>query len=498
MNLLYEPSAWQTRFHNAPHWEVLGAGSQGPGKTTAMMHDPFQQIVVEHQRCANKAHPQRLEWGASVGWALYMRRSSPMLDHVIKLSKKKFKRYDPGAVYNENSKTWTFSSGYQWTFGHCHDLMAYESYLSDEYTWLGFDELIQFDQEQYDQISLRVRTTDPVLMPMMRIRATSNPRTSGSGFRVKNPQWVREYFVEPAPAGNVTLRREVVTRDGEKKWLDRIYLPAQLYDNPDKVFVATQEVKLLAKPEHIRLAYLKGDWFTVVGSFFSDFRVGTHTCAPFRLPLEKGFRFFRSMDWGYRTDGCVHWWMLDPDDTLFCVRELMFRGLEPKDVAKRVVEIEKELGLTRKPKSILTGPADTQLWESRGDSGIKKVLEFQRAGVGWVQANKKSRQRNAERLQMRISSQDGLRGRPRFVVFDTCAKMILHLPAIMPDPDNDSVPDEEYTEDHVIDSALYAVEYAERRVTRVPLEDRLRDSNRGREPSVYERQRTDRGVYGYG
>jgi len=162
-DVLYKPSPWQQRFHDTARMginEVLGAGSAGPGKTTALLMDITDQVTIEHERCEQRRHKHFHEWGTSVGWALHLRRTVKMLEQTITLSRRYFKAIDPGAEWNENKTTWTFSSGFKYQFGHCKDPNDFEQYMSFEFSAIYFDELTAFNEYQYDQITTRLRSSD--------------------------------------------------------------------------------------------------------------------------------------------------------------------------------------------------------------------------------------------------------------------------------------------------------------------------------------------------
>lgn len=463
----YRPSKWGTEYHNLPYREALGAGAAGPGKSLVLLMDPLYQVTTEHERCSDPEHEHHIPFGASTGWAIHLRRTMPMLLQTIARSHLYFPRMDPGAKYNGDNHMWTFSSGYRYQFGHCKDPNDWEQYFSNEYTWIGFDELVQFEMEQYDQISGRVRSTDPVLRNMLRVRSMSNPLMKierGSAITVKDPHWVRKRFVEPAPQGRVVLYETVTRKDGSTERLERIYLPATLYDNPDPEFVRQYESTLLAKPPHIRNAMLYGDWFVAPGSFYGDaWNKNAHTCRPFKIPAD--WPVFRSMDWGYKLPGCIHWLAMDPDGNLFVFREYTFQGKDVGQVAEEVKRIEKQLGLWRGGKSMVTGPADNQLWEERGDIGKSKAAEFEERGIRWVKADKKSRETNAQRLLSRMQDQRG--GTPGIVFFHICKEAIATLPAIATDPNYPERP-ADGGPDHWHDSICYACAFASRGARGIP------------------------------
>lgn len=464
---IYTPSKWQSEFHHANYSHTLGAGSAGPGKSLALLFDPFYQILEEHRRCTERGHPHPLIPGTSTGHALHLRRKMKMLEETIQRSKRWFKLIDPGARFSEgnNCPMWTFSSGYRYEFGHCHDRWDWENYVGSEPTALYFDEIIQFEEQQVVQISARVRSSDPVLRKMLRIKSATNPVTrfdekGGNTIHIENPDWVREWFVDPAPEGRKVLQRTFKMQDGSTGTRTLFYLPAKLYDNPDPDFRRDYEETLRGLPKIIRKAYLEGNWYISPGSFFGDeWDPEIHTCKPFKVP--KSWRTFRSMDWGYKAYGCIHWWALDPEGTLYCVREYMFRLQYPDQVAKTVIEIEKSLGFIDKKavRSTLTGPADTQIWEERGDQTPSKASEFHKAGVSWVPANKKSRAKNAMLLYERLADHADHTQTPGIVFFETCKEAIKFLPKVPRDKNNPEEP-RDGGADHCYDSAAYGCAYA--------------------------------------
>lgn len=458
---VYNPSPWQRTYHGLKHDEALGAGAAGPGKTLTLLMDPLAQIVCEHERATNAKHPHTIAPGTSVGWALSLRRTMPMIEQTIVRSHRIFPRLDPGARFDAQKHTWVFSSGYRYQFGHCKDPNDWEMYFSNEYSWVGFDELVQFTEEQYDQISGRVRSSDPILRGMLKTRAMSNPtltREMMDNVSVQDPMWVRKRFVDPAREGKVTLVKNLTLASGEKVRRTRIYLPATLYDNPDPEFVRGYEATLRDKKPHIQQALLYGNWYASVGSFFGeDWVQAIHVCKPFKVPDD--WLRFRSMDWGFKAPGCIHWWAMDYDGNLYCERELTFRQMTATDVAKRAKEIEQDLDLWGADGSRITGVADTQLWEKRGSSARTMADEFQAVGVGWVRADKTSRSRNAGFLLSRLKDHEKRTATPGVVFFESCKMAIQTIPTILATKDDPETP-QDGGDDHWADSCYYACNFA--------------------------------------
>jgi hypothetical protein len=482
--VLYRASAWGKEFHASQVDELLGGGSAGPGKSLALLMDPGEQIVTEHMRWKRGDFAA----GQSRGWALHLRREFPRLEQTIHRSKVMFEALDNGARYDPQTHKWTFSSGYKVQFGHLSEKDSYLNYRSNEYTWLGIDEVGEIDsKDTYDELVLRVRSTDPVLRSMLKVRLVSNPCAG----------WVRDYFVEPHPEGRKILTKRVRLKSGEVRTRTRMFLPARLADNPDPEFRAQYEASLLDRPHHIREALLHGNWYVVPGAFFADaWDKNRVVIKPFIIPPT--WKRFRSMDWGFKQPGCVHWWAVSAEGEMICYREFKFNGpkarnkLDAVQCARAIRDIElanKEWNRLR-DCSRLSGPADTQIWEERGQRGPTIAHDMIREGVTWSKATKGRRQ--AAQQMMKRLQQVGYAERPGIMFFDTCFYAINTIPALPTDEIDPEVP-EKGGDDHAWDSVSYAC-------AACPLpsgnEDRKRyDPDDDDEPAAVP---TNRGKFGYG
>lgn len=498
----YLPSRWAEVYHALDTEEALGAGAAGPGKTSVLLRDPIPQIQVEHTRCMNKRHPHHLEWGRSTGWALHLRRTVKRLEQTIQRAHRLFPTIDSQVRWDEQKNTFTFSSGYKFQFGHCKDPNSWMDYYGNEYSHIAFDELVEFDEEQYDQIKSRKRSADPVLSMMLKVRAMSNPvtrRDAADGFFLKDPQWVRRYFVDPAPEGKTILKQKVRLDDGTIVERRRIYLPAKLSDNPNKSFVLQYEAELQAQKPHIRAALLRGDWYATPDSFYGEWwdrRI--HVCDPFNIPSD--WPKFRSMDWGFKAPGCVLWWAMDPDGNLICTKEYTFQGKNADEVAKEIRAIETAMGLWQGKRSRIFGPADTQLWEERGDSGMTKAASMARLGVLWHRAQKSARagsgrQGNAEKLIGRLKDHKNKTTTPGIVFFKSCRNCIRTIPGIQTDQRDTELP-LDGGEDHWHDAVLYACAHASK--GRAGLATIKRKADKFDDDEEDRPIKENRGRYGYG
>lgn len=452
-----------------------------------LLADPLEQVWVEHIRCmqddtaipdsfpediklAIKNNP--LRWGYSEGWALHLRRTLTRLGETIERAHRMFPLIDPDVDWNEKKSMFTFSSGFKYQFGHCKDRNDHTNYLGQQYSWIGFDELIEFLEKQYHAISARKRSGDKVLRKMLKIRSMSNPKLSdakGEAIDIDDPMWVRRYFVDPAPQGNTIIRKKVVLHDGEEVWVRKLFLPATLYDNPDKEFVRQYEIELRSRPKHIQDAYLFGRWDSVVGSYFEhSYNPDIHRCRPFKIPQH--WPIFRAIDWGYVSEGCLGYYALDPTlDTLYKFWECVFKRKKVSELVTSVIKPFETANKLWNPfsGSLVYGPADTQIWEERGESALSKYQEFVQNGVDWCYADKRSREDNAQRVHERLVAHENFSRPPKLIFFENCKRSYQVLSGMQTDPHKPTEPLKGGF-DHPYDETSYACAYIHGRVIDPP------------------------------
>mgnify|MGYP007059408413 FL=1 len=490
---IYQPSEWQERFHRLRVDQALGAGAVGPGKSMCLLMDPMEQIFIEAARVKRDpafcgAQPgvkipgtdvclwdlileNPLDPGESRGKALHLRRRQIDLDETLDRAADFFPKIDPGVkAERQNGKPlkWRFSSGYTYIFGHCTNKSDYGNFKSLEYTYIVYDELSQMYEEQYDQINTRLRTTDPVLIHFQKIRAMSNP-VQESDSTANDPLWVRRRFVDEAPEGNKVLVYKFKRRDGTMGEETRIYLPARLYDNPCKEYVADYEDRLQSKKKHIRDALLNGNWYVREFSFYGEvWDPDRIVVEPFMINRE--WRRFRSMDWGFKQPGAVVWCAVDGDDNLVVEREYTFKLKKVPEVAAEIKQIEKDMGLWDEENNCsgITGPADNQLWENRGDDiTLNKGEHFEALGIPWVKADKRTRKRDAEILYGRLNDNHDPTVPPGIVFFRGCSMCVQTIPVIGTKEADPDCP-EDGGPDHWHDAVLYACAYASHGYRAIP------------------------------
>ena len=215
-------------------------------------------------------------------------------------------------------------------------------------------------------------------------------------------------------------------------------------------------------PPKIREAWLEGSWDVYQGQFFEDFidskehymdRQYTHVIEPFEIP--KGWKIYRSFDWGYNKPFSCGWWAVDFDGIVYRILELYGctdipnEGVKwtPPKVFAEIHKIETEHRWLA-GKHII-GIADPAIWdaetgESIADTAAKHQVYFtpgdNKRIPGWMQ------------VHYRLAF-DG-NGFPMMYVFRNCQAFIRTIPILQYD---DHRPEDLNTEgeDHVADEVRY-------------------------------------------
>lgn len=420
-------------------------GSAGPGKTTLLLMRDMYALEFETQRW------KRGEIGSSSAWCMYFRRLIPSLQHTIDRTFRIFPRIDPGAKWNAQHSSWTFSCGMKWQAGGMEQKNDWLKYYSAELLSASFDELTEFDEEQFDQLDSRIRTSDPALAPFMGMRWATNP--VGPGL-----VWVRQRFVEIAKPGTVVRVRTKLS-DGRVIEQDQIFLQAYLRDNPSLAGDGLYEASLRKNKPHIFRALFLGDWYVSSDGFLAAWwNPELHVCEDH--PIPKGVFRFRSCDFGIHAWSSITWWYVDYDGAMTAYWHLYLRNLDAKKQAQRIREVEIANGDwdEEQDRSMLVScPLDAQCFKRGGTSGPTIAQEFQQNGVQWKPSTKDRFNGLAEvvrRLDTYVDLGNG-RKKPMVRYMKRCEKPRMLLPVIGKNPNDPSEVDPN-AEDHCLDDLMFA------------------------------------------
>lgn len=419
--VIWQPQPRQAEFMSRPEYEVLYGGAAGGGKSDAIIAEALRQVDNPNYR------------------AIIFRKTYPQCRELIIKSIRIYSAAYPKASYNGSEHYWKFPSGAKIYFGSMPNSTAYLQYQGLSYSYIAFDELTHFTQEEYEYMISRNRADGEGLR--VYIRATANPGGIGHG-------WVKQRFITSAEPNTPYIVKSTVTDNSGKKIevsRSRIFIPSSVFDNEallanDPGYLAN----LALLPEAKKKALLYGDWDSYEGQVFTEFRnnpdgyatrLNTHVIDPF--PIPNTWRRYRTFDFGYSRPFAVQWWAIDYDGRAYLYRQLYGctetanTGLkwQPRDIAKKIREIEDdaESGLQ------ITGIADPAIWdESRGKDGTI-ISMFEEEGVFF---EKGKNDRLSGKMQCHYRFQLDEDGRPMAYVFNTCKPFLRTIPNLTYDEVN--------------------------------------------------------------
>ncbi len=452
LGTIWQPTPKQALAQSCPVYEVMYGGAKGGGKSDWLLMDHVKQHRVVHERFGTTGIKTR-------GRALIIRKEFGRLKDMINRSWNLIPVLTQGRMrWKDNDHTWYCECGYRLEFGHVEGPQDHHLYQGQEFSWFGVDQAEEIPLDQYSYLKLQVRTSEDALKPLLSVRLTANPLG-------RHADWVKRRFVDPAPQGlHVTI--ETIETDRGEVVRDRVFIPATLRDNPH--LPKEYEAELMSAPEHLRRAFLDGDWDVTPGSFFGDvFDPKVHVIddlGPTEIRIPSNWPVFRCGDWGSRAPAACYWVAVDNDGLLIVLDELYGPGEESTRWAKRILAIEERWGWAERrdgsiyPVSKLEGHLDPSAFKSiDGPPVSEKMFE---AGVNWFPADNERKAGWAE-IRRRLMERGGISGKvPGLRIARRCTNLIRTLPNLT-SPESDSLGDmddiDSKQEDHAADALRYGV-----------------------------------------
>ena len=460
-NVVWEPQEKQKIFMSRTEDEALYGGAAGGGKSDALVIEALRQVHIPHYK------------------ALILRKTYKQLSELIEKSQNYYKRAFPRAKYNGSSYTWSFPSGAIIRFGNLHHTSDKLNYQGHAYDYIAFDELTQFEYDEYMYLLSRNRPNGPGTK--VYIRSTANPGGIGHG-------WVKERFIDAMPP--MTTKTETVVIENPsggviKRKMSRIFVPSLIFDNTALMENDPNYISRLASlPKAEKQALLYGDWNSFSGQVFTEWvddpehyddRVHTHVISPFLVPED--WSIWQSYDHGYSRPFSVGWYAVSPDKVIYRVRE--FYGcdgtpnvgikMDAQSIAQNIKRIEREDENLKRFEGRILRIGDPAIWQSQGTESIGALME--REGV---YIDKGDNTRIAGKMQIHHRLKFDEKGRPLFQVFNTCKHFIRTIPTLVYD-EADVEDVDTNCEDHIYDEFRYIC--MRNPVTRRQIEERIRPYN---------------------
>ncbi|MGM9937050.1 MAG: Terminase-like family protein, partial [Candidatus Ornithomonoglobus sp.] len=243
----------------------------------------------------------------------------------------------------------------------------------------------------------------------------------------------------------------------------RVFIPSSVFDNKALLENDPNYLSNLAMlPEARRKALLYGDWDSYEGQVFTEWRnnpegyktrINTHVIDPFLIP--RGWKRYRTFDFGYSKPYAVQWWAVDYDGRAYLYRQLYGctdtpntgTKEQPREIAKKIRQIEEQL----EKGNTIYGIADPAIWDqSRGKDGTI-ITMFEEEGIYF---DKGKNDRLSGKMQCHYRMAFDKNGIPMMYVFNTCKPFIRTIPNLVYDENH--VEDIDTTlEDHDYDAMRY-------------------------------------------
>lgn len=248
----------QTEIFYRTEREILFGGARGGGKS--------QGLIVWMISGDEFAPQNSLQRHGYINHPKYkgaiFRRNATDLEDFIDEARQIYAHF--GGKLAGKPPYFQFPTGARIYLNHLEDDSAFEKYKGWNLVRIGIEELTLIPRRAlYLKLLGSCRS---LAAPELRAQILSTTNPDGAG-----AFWVKQRFVE------------VFSRDGKKKvpWgttmrdpvgNTRVFIPAKVKDNPyignDPSYIPT----LMAQEEHIRRAWLDGDWNAMSGKFFTEFR----------------------------------------------------------------------------------------------------------------------------------------------------------------------------------------------------------------------------------
>lgn len=473
------PSPKQELFLKDTHKHVAFGGARGGGKSWAIR---FKAVVL----CLKHS-------GIKV---MIVRKSFPELtaNHIKPLKELlKCGTKDAVARYNDSKKELVFPNGSEILFRYCDTEKDVDRYQGTEVDVLFLDEATQLSEEQMKKICACVRGVNNF---PKRTFYTCNPGGKGHGY-IKR-LFIDKVYESGEYAEDYSFIQSLVTDN-----------KALMKQNPDYI------KQLEALPPKLREAWLNGRWDVFEGAFFEEFRatpepqachdagiteeealaehLWTHVIKPFDIP--KGWKVYRSYDWGYGKPFSCGWWAIDYDGCAYRILELYGCTGTPNEGVKwsnkeqfdKIAEIEREHPYLKGRK--IQGVADPSIWD--GSHGISAAEEADKHGL-WFDKGVNDRIAGWMQVHERLRFDEN--GKAMIYFFDTCKDSIRTIPLMMYDEHKPEDLDSDL-EDHAVDEIRYfcmmrPIAPREIKIKEKPLHDPLNqyeDSRRSINRAIFRR-----------
>lgn len=256
---------------------------------------------------------RRLKYPGTQG--LIVRRTYPELlsNHIRKF----FEEYpETAGWFNKSEKVIHYPNGSFTEFSYLKNTDDVYTYQGREYEDISIDEITQHEEVTFKILKTSLRTTNQNIKPRMLL--TGNPGGIGHA-------WVKRLFIDKS------------FRGGEMPE-DYNFVQAFVSDNTALLKADPDYIRRLEDlPEHLRKAYLEGDWNIFAGQMFTMLTPSKHIIDPIKLPA--GTQYFAGYDYGFNHPFAFVLCALTPAGEYFVVSHIRERFVEVADQAALMLKM---------------------------------------------------------------------------------------------------------------------------------------------------------------
>lgn len=416
----------QTLLVQCPAEEVFYGGAVGGGKTDGLLGD----------------YSRGIQYGSK--WVgLFVRRYTPDMSYVIRRAQEIFCTVYGANIWKESKHEFQFPGGAVLQFRAADRDADALKHQGQQYTWIGFDELTQWESDYiYTYLFHRMRTAAEGIP--IRMRSTSNPGGPGHN-------WVKARFIDIAPPGVPVL---VTRKDGTTYY--RVAIRSKLEDN--RILMKNDpgyggRVYEISDPVMAR-AMRDGDWNIAVGAAFPEFDPKIHVIDNAPMPTDK--KMLRTMDWGHTDPYCCLWGFGYDGDLIISGERYGWSGKANVGTGENPDIVRARLSGYERMNEIYVpyGWLDSQCWDT--NSGIGMIAAALMGKITepdhmvwhpWKKGpNSRVNQKQAVHQLMQV-----VNGKSRLKIMRRCEHLIRTLPAVVRDKHNSEDVDTN-CEDHAYDA----------------------------------------------
>lgn len=270
------------------------------------------------------------------------------------------------ATWSRDEGAFKFANGSRITVGYCDNEMDVLQYQGLAYDMVILEEATHFTEFQYETFTEIVRPSGFMQVPFKpRMRLTCNPGGIGH-------EWVKRLFIDKQ------------YKDTENPD-DYEMIHAKVYDNKFIMDNDPQYVKRLENlPPERRAQMLDGDWNVFSGLFFIEFEERYHVIPDGRLPLDKNYNLYVSIDYGL--DMFAAYFICVTPYNKFVFDEIHKPGLLISQAATAIRTKIDDLKLRYEDFVAFLGPDD--LWNTSQENGRCKADLWSDYGINLTKSRR--------------------------------------------------------------------------------------------------------------